>query len=84
MAYLRGRTVKNSLLKNLSNITIAVFKSLVGQTLPMGYARVPPDVRYCSKSDHSRRDCEMTRSAITGRQSEPILDGVVTNWHRSR
>ena len=30
MAYLRGRTVKNSLLKNLSSITIAVFKSLVG------------------------------------------------------
>ena len=32
MAYLRGRTVKNSLLKNLSSITIAVFKSLVGQS----------------------------------------------------
>jgi hypothetical protein len=31
MAYLRGRTVKNSLLKNLSSVTTAVFKSLVGQ-----------------------------------------------------
>jgi hypothetical protein len=34
-----------------------------GQTLPMDSAPVPPDVRCCAKSDHSRRECEMTRRA---------------------
>jgi hypothetical protein len=46
MAYLRGRTVKNSLLKNLSSITIAVFKSLVGQLRRLsdvGMSASPPD-----------------------------------------
>ena len=30
--------------------------SQLGQTLPMDFAPLPPDVRCCSKSDHSRRD----------------------------
>ena len=38
----------------------------MGQTLPMDSAPVPPDVRYCSKSDHSRRECEMTLRAMCG------------------
>ena len=42
MAYLRGRTVKNSLLKNLSSITIAVFKSLVGIRLIVRHFRFGP------------------------------------------
>ena len=37
--------------------------SEMGQTLPMVSARVPPDVRCCSKSDHLRRECEMTLRA---------------------
>jgi hypothetical protein len=39
-----------------------------GQTLPMNSAPVPPDVRCCAKSDHSRRECEMTRRAMYGRR----------------
>ena len=39
-----------------------------GQTLPMDSAPVPPDVRCCAKSDHSRRECEMTRRAMYGRR----------------
>src|SRR5580693_8056089 len=42
--------------------------SEVGQTLPMDSAPVPPDVRCCAKSDHSRRECEMTRRAMYGRR----------------
>ena len=50
MAYLRGRTVKNSLLKNLSSITIAVFKSLVGQSRrfsDVGMSALPPTPDLC-------------------------------------
>jgi hypothetical protein len=36
------------------------------KTLPMDSAPVPPDVRCCSKSDHSRRECEMTLRAMCG------------------
>ena len=42
--------------------------SRMGQTLPMDSAPVPPDVRCCSKGDHSRRECEMTRRARNGRR----------------
>jgi hypothetical protein len=35
----------------------------MGQTLPMDFAPLPPDVRCCSKSDHLRRECEMTLRA---------------------
>jgi hypothetical protein len=41
--------------------------SVMGQMLPMDFAPLPPDVRCCSKSDHSRRECEMTRGAMCGR-----------------
>ena len=56
MAYLRGRTVKNSLLKNLSSITIAVFKSLVGQTLPSHSALVRINVSCSPRATKSRSD----------------------------
>ena len=46
----------------------------LGQTLPMDFAPLPPDVRCCSKSDHSRRECEMTRRAMSG------LPGQVNSW----
>jgi hypothetical protein len=36
----------------------------MGQTLPTDFAPLPPDVRCCSKSDHLRRECEMTLRAI--------------------
>ena len=35
----------------------------LGQTQPMDSVPVPPDVRCCSKSDHLRRECEMTLRA---------------------
>jgi hypothetical protein len=44
-----------------------------GQTLPMDSAPVPPDVRCCAKSDHSRRECEMTRRAMYGRRPRCLV-----------
>jgi hypothetical protein len=50
------------------HIRLPVRVLVVGQTLPMDSAPVPPDVRCCAKSDHSRRECEMTRRAMYGRR----------------
>ena len=47
------------------HIRLPVRVLVVGQTLPMDSAPVPPDVRCCSKSDHLRRECEMTLSNRT-------------------
>ena len=59
----------------------------MGQTLPMDSAPVPPYVRYCSKSDHLRRECEMTlranlrhddgRYSITSSASANSLSGTM-------
>jgi hypothetical protein len=46
--------------------------SETGQTLPMDSAPVPPDVRYCSKSDRLRRECEMTLRADTVEKVESL------------
>ena len=39
-----------------------------GSNATDGFCASAADVRCCSKSDHSRRECEMTRGAITGSQ----------------
>ena len=49
---------------------------------PMDFAPLPPDVRCCSKSDHSRRECEMTRMGWTGRAPAP--DGSESTWGLAR
>ena len=41
----------------------------MGQTLPDGFYACRADVRCCSKSDHSRRECEITRRVSSGLQT---------------
>ena len=56
--------------------------SVMGQMLPMDFAPLPPDVRCCSKSDHSRRECEMTRMGWTGRAPAPDGSGAPSRRKR--
>ena len=51
--------------------------SVQGQTLPMDSAPVPPDVRCCSKSDHLRRECEMTLRAKLRHLTAMTASGAV-------
>jgi hypothetical protein len=65
--------------ETLSNCCDANSTSASGQTLPMDFAPLPPDVRCCSKSDHSRRECELTRGATNRHRAKKIFASFATD-----